>query len=1631
VISGGGILGTGGLTKNGTGTATFSGSTANTYSGATAVNAGVLALGKSTANVSIVGSSLTIGDGVGSAGTAVVRDLITSQIGSSMPIIINSDGELDLNNMSEAIGNSLTMNDGIVLAGSAGLSLAANPTITVSSTPSIYGKLIIGSGTCTLQGSGALYLYADVSGSANIVKNDSLSVHLYGANTFTGTVTANNSGYVWLGSDQALGGTNGGTILNDSTRLYINGGIDITNEALTLNSTNPITIYVYGNTNSWRSTNFTLSANATIEVATNGALELNGPISGAGGITKTSPGRMRFSGTSANNSYTGPTVVKDGLLELAKSGSYYGIGYGSLTVGDGTGAAGSAIARELASYQLGSIPITVNSDGVLDLNNYSDTVGNSLTLNGGGDVMTGTGTLSLGANSTITASGSGSSISGHINVGSGNCAMNCAGTLSISAVVSGTANITKSGSGTLYLYGANSYSGQTVISEGILQIWNSLALGATSSGTVVSNGASLAMYGGLNVANEALTLNGPGVSSLWGALDAEGSTTNIWGGPIMLNADSTITPYSASTVLDITGPITGSGGVTKFANSAGTLIFSGVTTNTYSGTTTVNAGILELAKTFHGGAMQGPLVVGDGTGTDLVRCMNNSQIWSTSLPVRVNSSGVFDLGDYTDYIGPLTLEGGRVTTSDTGLIWLYGSVTVISNNVKQASIDGQAGLYYYTVTLNGTGHGAFSPDMVINATVRSFGTSTNIGLIKNGEGEVLLTSSNSFAGPVTINGGSLGIGNSFALGNTNTPATVNSGGTLWMRAAVDPVLVGAKPLVLNGSGSAWGALHANFGSCSWAGQVTLASDSVMNNFSDLELSGPITGNGGFTKTGSGTLTLSGAAANTYLGGTYVNAGVLALNKTPTDGAIPHNLSIGSGTVRLLASHQIYSASDVAITAAGRLEMNGFNDYIDGLSGLGEVNLGPTPTKWLVVGDNGGSSTFDGLLSGAGDLYKYGGGTITLNGNNTLTGFCYASAGSLLVNGLQPQSPGYVNSSGTLGGNGTLKDITCLGTLSPGTSPGRLTTSNLTMSASAHYYVGLTGPTPGTDYDQIRLKGTNTIGGAALSVTAAFTKPVAAGQQFTIVANDGASLNTGTFSGLLEGSPFTANNFGFRISYLGGTGNDVVLTLTSVPAGNGPVAVTTGNGSGTLDPNECASLGIGITNKTGTAMTGITATLSSADPNVIVTQPLAAYPSAPANGKSTNSTPFQVSVLPSFVCGNQINLQLAVSSASHGSFIVPVVLPTGIPSAAPARYDNNIVTNVPDIGTIESTNTVATWSGGPITKVAVSLWLVAPSDADLNLTLIAPDGTSVDLSSGNGAGANFGTGNGDANRTTFDDAAATSITAGTPPFVGSFRPEGALASLLGTTATGNWRLRIQDSFGIGSPDTLRGWSLFLYGTTCAPGGGACALCAGGTLLTNTLDTTSASMTTRLFRNGTNSTCAAPTTCPGASTGSFHYQAYPFYNASSNSCVTVTLTSFGGDLMSGAYLGEFTPGDVCLNYLADAGTSTGGATNKIYSFNVPPNSLFTVVVNNVVATGAYSLAVSGGDCPPVLNIQPQASPNVNVSWPTVAGGYQLESSLGLLPPVWKSVTNQPIAASDRYNVTNSAFSSSNRFYRLHKP
>src|SRR2546425_2645828 len=100
---------------------------------------------------------------------------------------------------------------------------------------------------------------------------------------------------------------------------------------------------------------------------------------------------------------------------------------------------------------------------------------------------------------------------------------------------------------------------------------------------------------------------------------------------------------------------------------------------------------------------------------------------------------------------------------------------------------------------------------------------------------------------------------------------------------------------------------------------------------------------------------------------------------------------------------------------------------------------------------------------------------------------------------------------------------------------------------------------------------------------------------------------------------------------------------------------------------------------------------------------------------------------------------------------------------------DIASAIPDLGTLNSTVSVAGLIT-PIKRVSVSMHITHTADNDLDISLIGPDGTIIDLSSDNGGTASdYGTDCTDAARTLFIDSAATSIISGAAPFVGSFRP----------------------------------------------------------------------------------------------------------------------------------------------------------------------------------------------------------------------------------------------------------------------
>jgi autotransporter-associated beta strand protein len=172
--------------------------------------------------------------------------------------------------------------------------------------------------------------------------------------------------------------------------------------------------------------------------------------------------------------------------------------------------------------------------------------------------------------------------------------------------------------------------------------------------------------------------------------------------------------------------------------------------------------------------------------------------------------------------------------------------------------------------------------------------------------------------------------------------------------------------------------------------------------------------------------------------------------------------------------------------------------------------------------------------------KLGEGTLALTGTNTHTGLTSVDGGTLLVDG-SIAGDVTVAAGAVLSGRGSIGRLTVAsgGVFSPGASPGILTIAgDLELAAGSTYLVDLAGTTAGTQYDQTVVMGAVSLADAVLSVNLGFLP--AGGDLFAIVLNDGTDPIIGSFLGLAEGATLSASNHLFTISYLGGTGNDVVL-----------------------------------------------------------------------------------------------------------------------------------------------------------------------------------------------------------------------------------------------------------------------------------------------------------------------------------------------------------------------------------------------------------------------------------------------------------------------------------------------------------
>jgi subtilisin-like proprotein convertase family protein len=286
-------------------------------------------------------------------------------------------------------------------------------------------------------------------------------------------------------------------------------------------------------------------------------------------------------------------------------------------------------------------------------------------------------------------------------------------------------------------------------------------------------------------------------------------------------------------------------------------------------------------------------------------------------------------------------------------------------------------------------------------------------------------------------------------------------------------------------------------------------------------------------------------------------------------------------------------------------------------------------------------------------------------------------------------------------------------------------------------------------------------------------------------------------------------------------NQPDIRFTKIPVtGPGAILNYVSSSLAKLDPAACNSLYVTLKNVGSVAATSVSAVLSTSAPNVVIEQATANYPTVPANGGvATNSTPFRIRFASGFVCAANVPLTLTVTSGSDVSEL-PFTLGTSFVADAISEFHNNTPIAIPDNAATESQLAVSGLTGS-IGKVTVSLHATHTWDEDLEIFLIGPDNTTVELSTDNGgSGDNYGSAcSPQTSRTRFDSDAPTLITAASAPFLGMFSPEGSLAAFVGKTgsaANGTWRLRIVDD-AAQDVGTLNCWSLVITMTHCSAGG----------------------------------------------------------------------------------------------------------------------------------------------------------------------------------------------------------------------
>ncbi len=510
-------------------------------------------------------------------------------------------------------------------------------------------------------------------------------------------------------------------------------------------------------------TQVSLNDNATLTVSAGGSLNVSGVVSSTGAETLTvnGAGTVILGGA---NTYTGGTSINGGILNagVAQNSTVSGpLGAsGTISFGGGTLQFSAASSAWDPSARFNTAASQAYS---IDTANQSVTFATALTSSGGTLTMLGAGTLTLdGVN---TYSGSTTVSAGTLTIGgagqlgggsyTGTLSIGASGTFSYNSTasqtlwsVTGAGGLALTGSGTLFLTNAPSYTGPTVVSGGtlVLQGPNAASSGLYNSTSItINNGGTIQVnadnsFQGNNSANtHTVTINTGGTLTVLASADSGTGPSSHITGPLNLNGGT------------LAAPATGFYGYGNWSLRNGVVVAGGVNPST------ISANSVALAQT--GGTTFNVANGGTSSGIDL---LVSGAFQHTSDP----DTGLIKTGNGTMALSSAQNNYTSSTTINGGTLEIIGS----------GSLGG--GSYAGLITNNASFVYNSSAAQTLSGVISGTGTLTQAG-----GGILTLGGLNTYGGNTTISAGTLELAQSSATLATNSTVTIASGAQLQLDVA--------------------------------------------------------------------------------------------------------------------------------------------------------------------------------------------------------------------------------------------------------------------------------------------------------------------------------------------------------------------------------------------------------------------------------------------------------------------------------------------------------------------------------------------------------------------------------------------------------------------------------------------------------------------------------------------------------------------------------------------------------------------------------------------------------------------------------------------------------------------------------